>query len=155
MHGHTNITPSYAVYFNIIPLTRLGLWLGLFIVSYFNSAQVSHFRRTCYMFRPSRPPWLYLPNTVWWKAHILNILIMKFSPPSYIGYYSVCIVRMIHNTHVHRVGVNAVFPSVARQPSSIALDTIVPNVPDTSQSQGLCPATHLFRLRYNLYSATS
>ena len=48
-----------------------------------------------------------------------------------------CIVRMIHNTHLHRVGVNAVFPSVARKPGSIALDTMVPTVPDTSQSQGL------------------
>jgi len=29
------------------------------------------------------------------------------------------------------------FPYVARQPGSIALDIMVPNVPDTSQSQGL------------------
>ena len=47
------------------------------------------------------------------------------------------ILRMTHNTHVHRVGVNAVFPFVARQPGSIALDTMVPTVPDTLQSQGL------------------
>ena len=35
---HTFLICWFAVYFNIIPLTRLGLWLGLFIVSYFNSA---------------------------------------------------------------------------------------------------------------------
>jgi hypothetical protein len=35
-----------------------------------------------YLFRPSHPLWFGHPNNIWWRAQIMKLLIMQFSPAS-------------------------------------------------------------------------
>jgi hypothetical protein len=136
-HKNSDQTLYYVYMQSILILshTRLGLWLGLFVISYHNSIWVSHFWHACYMFCPSHPPWLYLPNTVWYKAHTVNLLIMQFTLPSHIAKEWLCILRIVCNTEVNCVwGKCSV--TVCGQTANIALDTTVPTVPDTA-TQGL------------------
>jgi hypothetical protein len=47
-----------------------------------NPACTSHLSHLCHMPHPSYPPWFDHPNYIRWRAYIMELLIMKFSPAS-------------------------------------------------------------------------
>jgi hypothetical protein len=62
---------------------RVGIPSGLFTsASQPKCLHISHLAHTCYMPRPSHPPWSDNPNSIWWRVQIMKHLIMLFSPPS-------------------------------------------------------------------------
>jgi hypothetical protein len=42
---------------------------------------ISHRFLTCYMPRPSHPPWFEHPN-IWWSLQVMTLIIMQSCPPS-------------------------------------------------------------------------
>jgi hypothetical protein len=45
-----------------------------------NHVRISHVSNSCYMPRPSNPPWFDHSNNIWWSVQIIKLLTMQFPP---------------------------------------------------------------------------
>lgn len=51
----------------------------LFQVFQQNCVKIMHYSYVCYMPCPFLAPWFHFPNNIWWRVHLMKLLIMQFS----------------------------------------------------------------------------